>query len=381
MIKRFLQIAVLAGALLTTVGCGRLKDSNLANNPTTSTSKQKSYQTTSTSKNGYTVLLKNGQYVTSPITGLSATINDNTIDTRALQKGLVDLSKNKFSTNRYVFQEGQVLDTGTVTDWLARKSKDNPTGLNPAQASKKSKKYNPYILEEILEQDYLTGSGSNYHLGGVSIALALNSQDYYQKKKDGPQTQVDIDRATQESFGKQAADLVVKRLRKKKGMKNIPIMVALFSKTGKDSLVGGNYFSYGVADNNSSRIGNWKAISQKTQVLPTVGNQKAINGNDASAFNNFKTAVQGYFPDISGVIASVHYSDGKLDQENIQITTQFFGYTQVESFSRLVLSAAKKYLPSNVPIEIKISSVQNIQALVAKNTADDSYYVHVFGGE
>ena len=106
--KKYLQIIALAGAMLTLSGCGKLKDSSLANNATTtSTAKKKSYQTTNTGKNGYTVLMKNGRYVISPIAGLTATDNDNSVDTRELERGLIQISKNQFSPNQYVFQEGQ----------------------------------------------------------------------------------------------------------------------------------------------------------------------------------------------------------------------------------------------------------------------------------
>ncbi len=63
------------------------------------------------------------------------------------------------------------------------------------------------------------------------------------------------------------------------------------------------------------------------------------------------------------------------------MTTQFYGYEQIQSFTRLVLSTAKKYLPNDVPIEIKIGSVNDIQALIAKETADGDYQVHIYGGE
>lgn len=164
-------------------------------------------------------------------------------------------------------------------------------------------------------------------------------------------------------------------------MKDIPILVGLFSKTSKDSLVGGNYFAYGIANANSSKINDWKTVNNRSQVLPTVGSEKAINSTDAASFSDFKAAIQGYFPNISGVTATVRYQNKTLTQMNITVTTQFFGYARIESFSRLVLSAAKKYLPKDAPIEIKINSVNDTQALIAKNSADDSYYVHVFGGE
>lgn len=381
-LKKYLQVIALTGAVLTLSACGNLGKSNLANNARTTSNantRKRSYQTTNTGKNGYTVLLRNGHYLTSPISGLTATDNDNSVDNRELERGLIEISKNQFSPNSYLFQEGQKLDAATVTDWLARYSKSNKTGLNPAQGTKKH--YRPYYLEEILEQDYLSGSGSNYHLSGMSLGLAMNSVDYYQRVKNGPQYQKNISRSVQRSEGQRMAQQILTRLRRRKALKNIPITIGLFSKTSKDSLVGGTYFAYGTAAANSSRISKWKSISAQTQVLPTVGNAKAVNSGDASNFNSFKTSIQNYFPNISGVIATLRYENGKLAQENISITTQFYGYEQIQSFTQLVLSTARKYLASNVPIEIKIGSVNDVQALIFKETADSSYQVHIYGGE
>ena len=324
--KKYLQIMALAGIAITLTGCGRLKDSSLANNATTtSTTKKKSYQTTNTGNSGYSVLLKNGRYVVSPIAGLTATDNDNSVDTRELERGLIQISKNQFSTNQYVFQEGQQLDTSTVTDWLTRKSKTNPQGLNPVNNGKTgTDTRNPIYLEEIVEQDYLTGSGSKYQLGGMSLGLAMNSVDYYQKKRDGAEFQTDISKATQRAQGEKIANEIVARLRKRKSLKNIPITIGLFSKTGKDSLVGGTYFAYGTAAANSSKITKWKSMSEKMQVLPTTGNEKAINSDDASHFNDFKTAIQNYFPNISGVTATLRYDNGKAgSRKYFNYTTQF----------------------------------------------------------
>ena len=378
--KKVLKITAILGVLITLSACGNLKDSDLANNPTTSNSQKKKYQTTSTNDNSYNVLLKNGKYLTSPISGLTANDNDNNVDERALESQLMNLSHNQFSTGKYVFQEGQELNQATVTDWLGRYSKSNKEGLNPKKAAK-GKSYKPIILDQILEQDYLTKNGSSYKLGGISLGLALNSVDYYNKKDGGPEYQTKISRNKQESFGKEAANKIIKRIRKQKGMKNIPILIGLFSKTSKDSLVGGNYFAYGIANANSSKINEWKTVSYRSQILPVVGNEKAINSSDATAFSDFKSAIQDYFPNISGVTANVQYENDKLSQMNITITTQFYGYAQVESFTRLVASSAKKYLPTNAPIEIKITSVNDVQALIAKNSADDGYSVHIFGGE
>ncbi|MCT6902797.1 MAG: CamS family sex pheromone protein, partial [Lactobacillus sp.] len=117
--KKYLQILTLLGMSLSLTACGNLKNSNLANNAkTSSNSSPKTYQTTDTGNNGYTVLLKNGHYVTSPISGLTATDNDNSVDTRELERGLVQISKGVYSTNSYVFQEGQYISATVANQWL-----------------------------------------------------------------------------------------------------------------------------------------------------------------------------------------------------------------------------------------------------------------------
>lgn len=357
--------------------CGNLKNSNLTNNPANTNGKQKTYQTTVTDKNGYNVLLKDGQYLISPTNGITASNNDNNVDNRSLEVGLLNISHDLFSTDKYVFQEGQVLTPRQVNIWLSRYSKHNKQGLN----YKKSKKYSPIILNQIFEQDFLVKSGSSYKLGGISLGLALNSVDYYTKVKDGPEYHVNIKKNQQLAYGKKVAYTLIKRLRKISALKHIPILIGLFQKTGRDSLIGGNYLAYSIVDTNSSKINEWKSVDYSSQVLPTIGDTKPINSTDAASFSDFKAAIQGYFPNISGVIAKVHYQNKHLKQMNISITTQFYGYAQIESFSRLTSSVAKKYLPNNVPIEIRIESVNNLQATITKNDADDSYYVHVFSGE
>lgn len=375
--KKLLMGLLIFAFAINLTACGNLKNSNLTNNPANTNGKQKTYQTTVTDKNGYNVLLKDGQYLISPTNGITASNNDNNVDNRSLEVGLLNISHDLFSTDKYVFQEGQVLTPRQVNIWLSRYSKHNKQGLN----YKKSKKYSPIILNQIFEQDFLVKSGSSYKLGGISLGLALNSVDYYTKVKDGPEYHVNIKKNQQLAYGKKVAYTLIKRLRKISALKHIPILIGLFQKTGRDSLIGGNYLAYSIVDTNSSKINEWKSVDYSSQVLPTIGDTKPINSTDAASFSDFKAATQGYFPNISGVIAKVHYQNKHLKQMNISITTQFYGYAQIESFSRLTLSVAKKYLPNNVPIEIRIESVNNLQATITKNDADDSYYVHVFSGE
>lgn len=379
--KKFIQALGLAGCVLLLTACGNLKNSDLASNSTTTTTKSKKYSTTSTSEGGYSVLLKKGVYKTSPISGLEATNYDNSVDETAMERGLIRISKKVFSTKSYVIQEGQQLDENTVTDWLGRYSKSNKTGLNPVNNGKKSSSTrNPIILQQIMEEDFYTKNASGYKLAGISLSLGLNSVDYYTNTTGGTEYSTDISLAKRRSFGQKTANTIVERLHAKKKLKNIPIMVGLFSKTDTDSLVGGTYFSYGTASANSSKITKWNSVNEKTQVLPTVDNAKAISASDESKFTSFKDEIEDYFPNVSGVTATLRYVDGKLSYESIAITTQFYGYLQVQSFAEMVKTRAQKYLSQSAPVEITISSVNDTQAVVSKETATGAYHMHVYGG-
>jgi len=380
-VKRFLQAMTLASCSLLLAACGNLKNSDLASNSTTTTSKTKKYETTPSTDGGYSVLLKKGVYKTSPISGLEATNYDNSVDESAMERGLIRVSKKVFSTKDYVIQEGQQLDETTVTNWLGRYSKSNKEGLNLKNNGKTgSTTRNPIILQQIMEEDFYVKSGSSYKLAGISISLGLNSVDYYTKTTDGAEYSTKISPAKQRAFGQKTANMIVSRLHAKKKLKNIPIMVGLFSKTDTDSLVGGTYFSYGTASANSSKISKWSSVNEKTQVLPTVDGASAVSASDESKFTSFKDEIEDYFPNISGVTATLRYYDGKLAYESIAITTQFYGYLQVQSFAQTVMSRAKKYLGTSSPVEITISSVNDTQAVVAKETATGSYRMHIYGG-
>ena len=253
--KRFLRAITLASCSLLLAACGNLKNSDLASNSTTTTSEAKKYETTSSTDGGYSVLLKKGVYKTSPISGLEATNYDNSVDESAMERGLIRVSKKVFSTKDYVIQEGQQLDEATVTNWLGRYSKSNKEGLNLKNNGKTgSTTRNPIILQQIMEEDFYVKSGSSYKLAGISISLGLNSVDYYTKTTDGAEYSTKISPAKRRAFGQKTANTIVSRLHAKTKLKNIPIMVGLFSKTDTDSLVGGTYFSYGTASANSSKI-------------------------------------------------------------------------------------------------------------------------------
>jgi protein involved in sex pheromone biosynthesis len=379
--KLFVLLATAATLMLA--ACGKLSfDSD-----TTSTAKSGTttgaYQTTGTVDNSmYQGVIKNGRYQTSSARGLQLTQNtqgSNMFNVESMENGLLTLAKQQFSTSKYVFQEGQLLSTATAENWLGRQSKSNPTGLNPADNGKNGETTRaPIYLQTLLEQDFMVQAGNKLNLGGVAVALGLNEYDYYTKEQYGATYTTHIGDATLTKQGKAMAQTVVARLRKLKGVGNdTPIIIGLYKNAGADSLVGGTFIDYVISKSGTS-LGSWSNVNEKNQVLPTVENAKPINQTVADDFDNFKDKVQNFFPTLAGVTAQTHYTNNKLTGMNVTINTQFYGESEIQSFTQLVATSATKYLPAGVKLEITIQSTGGVQAFIARESGSKGLYTHVF---
>ncbi|EHL99223.1 CamS sex pheromone family protein [Lentilactobacillus parafarraginis F0439] len=375
--KIFLGLSViLTGILLA--ACGSVD--NLSNDTNSSgSSKGKTQLTGQTNTGYYQGVIKNGRYQTSKSRGVSVQQESNQFNIKGFENGLLNISKKQFSTKKYVFQEGQYLSTKRVEAWLGRKSKSNPTGLNPVKSkSTSATKRNPIYLSQIDEQDYMTRSGKSLSLQGMTIGLAINSVDYYKKTQYGPTYQTDLTNSQINSEGKKIANQVLSRLRNNKKLKNIPIVIALYKQASDDSLVGGNFFAYSTNNSGTTSVNKWNKINQKNYVFPLQSNQKGPSQNDADSFDNFKSQVQTFFPNLSGVTAQAQYTNGSLTGMNVNITTQFYSQTEIISFTQYIQSAAQRYLPANAPIDITVQSTEGIQSFLTRKANEKKFSAHIF---
>ncbi|MFV0979149.1 CamS family sex pheromone protein [Latilactobacillus sakei] len=365
---------VAAATLLLLAGCTSLPGTSSSS----SSKATKKLQTTGkVTDSMYEGVIDNGQYKTSQTRGLTMQQSNTSFDVKSLESGLLKLSKEQFPTSKYVFQEGQSLKTAQAQKWLARKSKTNTEGLNPEDNGQKDpNKRNPIYLQQILEQDYLGEDGS---MKGMSIGLGMNQVDYYTKEQYGATFETKISKAMMTQQGKQMANKVLSRMRQKKGLSDTTIVIGLYKQAPKDSLVGGTFFAYGVSKKGSTTIDSWHELNQENQVLPVVNDEKAINQDDATAFNSFKTQVETFFPNLSGVTAQTHYEEGVLAGMNITVNTQFYSETEIMSFTQYIATAADKYLPRNIPLDISITSAEGMQAYVGRASGSKGFTTHVFG--
>ncbi|WP_416730378.1 CamS family sex pheromone protein [Fictibacillus sp. JL2B1089] len=327
---------------------------------------------------------------------------DNRLDINEFEMGLMRIAQDTFSTDKYFFQEGQILNEPTVTNWLKRadeepgksKSKLDQTGLNPKLGVKvdegdpgfkdkmlEANKNNPKYLSYVLEHNYLVQSGDGkVKLGGVVVGLSFNSTYYYDVNQKGLiyPGEVKLEREKVKQEAQKIAGQVASRLRTDPKLKDVPIVFALYQEEERDSVTPGNFFASGVVKKGSNSVGSWEDVDEDYVLFPSDAASKKKR-SDYEKFTTFKSKVQEYFPNYIGVIGKGYYKDGNLERLTIEIPVQFRGKAEIISFTQFVATSALGELP-NVPIEVYIgSAVDQPEALIVKDeTTQEEPFVHIY---
>jgi len=371
-------IIILMGVLVFFSNYFSQNAGNATDSPKTAKKESKDLQVTSKGEGTYKTVIKNGRYVTSKARGITAAQNANQLNMVSFENGLLNFSKDHFSTSNYVFQEGQYLDAKTAEKWLNRESKDNPDGLNPKDNGKTDDKRIPMYLQTIEEQDFMVQSGNDVKLDGIVIGLAMNTQDVYEKEKYGAKYKQDISDSARKREGERIAKEVVARYRKLDGVnEDTKIVVAMYAQNKDDALSGGNFYSWAESKSGNS-LSEFKNLSEETIVFPMA---PALPNEDTTklgtelntSFKNFTDLIAKFFPNLSSVTGQGHYSDGNLQGMNVNITTQFYSATEIENFANYVAQNAPSYLPKGVPVKITMNASTGMQAFITKSADSDKY--------
>ncbi|MFZ2434815.1 MAG: CamS family sex pheromone protein, partial [Trichococcus flocculiformis] len=224
----------------------------------------------------------------------------------------------------------------------------------------------------ILEQDYMIQNENGFELAGMAIGLAMNSVDYY-KVNDVPMEQA-ISRDKLEEQAKAYANTIITRLRQTEGLESIPIVIGIYEQSAQDSPVGGSYLFEGVSTEGTA-IGEWITRNESKVVFPL---QSGTQTEESSNFDNFKNEVQDFFPNLNGIVGEGKYVDGQLMSLEIDITTQFYGETEIIAFTQHVTDAAGRFLPQNIPVEITIESINGIESFLTRENDSQGFSYHIF---
>ncbi|POC76253.1 hypothetical protein CRN61_27415, partial [Vibrio vulnificus] len=82
---------------------------------------------------------------------------------------------------------------------------------------------------------------------GMTIGLAMNSEYYYQKEKDGETYSKKLDDKEIEKQGKAMASEILSRLRENSDLKDIPIHFAIYKQSSQESITPGEFMAGATA--------------------------------------------------------------------------------------------------------------------------------------
>ncbi|MBB5181933.1 protein involved in sex pheromone biosynthesis [Planomicrobium koreense] len=302
-------------------------------------------------------------------------------DIEEAEDGLLRLSQRQFSPDDYYFQEGQKITREDASAWLSRKSKENGLGLNAAdsrdaKAKEAGDRPSPEILAHIVEQNYLVKTDKEtIRLGGVSIGLALNS--IYYNSIDEVSYEESIPQAQLDKEGKRMAAEIIKRLREKEGMKDIPITVGLFKQSSRGAIAPGTYFAFGVAPGGENDVANWTPVKEEFVIFPTSGSEDKYRDVDTS-FRNFKMDVEEYFSNFTSVIGTGFYQEDQLRSLKVDIPVQFYGSAELIGFTQYLTGLVLEHFPENIEVEVSVTSTNGPEALVIRKAGQTEPIVHIY---
>ena len=315
------------------------------------------------------------------------------------ERGLLNLSKDVFSTDKYLYQDGQYLSKSTINAYLEPKftkdeidkmseseQKDKNAnenlGLNPSHHGETDKakiaKKSPAYLSNILEQDFYGNrdkKGSN--IKGMTIGLAMNSVYYYQKEKDGETYSENLDDKEIEKQGKSMASEILSRLRANEDLKDIPIHFAIYKQSGQDSISPGSFIAQTTADDGQTTINHWKSINEKTVLLPSDDADK-LNETLNNNFKQFNNNLQSYFTNFTQAAGKVKFVDKKPRQLTVDLPIDYYGQAETIAITQYVTEQANKYFDNIDSYEIHIKDGNTSRALISKSKDDKEPQVHIY---
>ncbi|WP_163528695.1 CamS family sex pheromone protein [Halobacillus ihumii] len=328
----------------------------------------------------YRMILTEDSAKVSSAPGVTTNQMDNRLDIAAFENGLRRHSKEYYNPEKYYFQPGQTLTDSELLSWLSRKSEDNPEGLNPElnedKASEKDFRSNPRYISNIIEQDYLVRKEDNVvEVAGVTIGISMRT--VYNFTADGREYSENLSTEKLLAKGKEYANIILKRLRKKETLQGVPIVFAIFEEERDNTKTAGNFISKTYVEASENSIGDWKSIQENYVLFPSDEAEENYFDH-AKLFSDFRVQVSDYFPNFVGMIANGFYINEELKKVEIDIPIQFRSQSEVVGFTQYIYSLVMEMFEDHYTVQVRINSMDQQESLIVKEPGNDKPYVYIY---
>ncbi len=243
-------------------------------------------------------------------------------DFQTIGRELQILATEHFSTSDYYMSEGLQL-VQTDKDKLLKWSSDPkkyPYSLQPQAGSALENVPKHLMVENIYEQDLYKKSGSDYSLSGMAIALVIDPTG---KSEDDSRLADNVI----ETYSHQIIEKMNNYLQTKKKLKDIPVIIAVYSQNvDSENSYNGRfiYSSYCT----QGKLGTISTLDYDTYIFTS---DEANNADEAtsSQFSVFKNNLKNAATEAVGVIGYGKYRNNSLQSLKIQLTFSVKSYTEL----------------------------------------------------
>lgn len=316
---------------------------------------------------------------------------DNPLDISEIEIGLMVLSMDHFSPNKFYFQEGQYLNKETINSWIARKSKEQEDGLNPSinNSSKNiedilnEESVKPKILSHVLEQNYLDKDGN---IKGISLAISLNEFYYFKVSDDSGlihSGEVEIDKNKNgindvKKYGKDIAEEILKRIRTNKDIPDVPIFLTLYQEESRNNVIPGRFLSETFIPQGKNQIEKWNDLDRRYLELPSSDAEK-IDKYSSDGFRNLKHEIEKNFMDLDiDIMGRGLYIDKELTEIQIDIETATLSQPQVNALFQYIGGAIKSgIIPNNIIITTNVSGLNKELGIMVWDPVEAVMETHI----
>lgn len=292
-------------------------------------------------------------------------------DTLEIAKGLMDLSKQHFSSDTYTYRESQFLDYNTLdasadsNGLLGRDSEKNPIGLNPALDSsftteEKGKVKAPLILVDIFEVDWYKGD----ELGGLSLTMVVNSQVV----EDNQTSHI------QESEMKRYESLYGQRLLQYMRdtypqLKKLPMYITVYDIAGDQDGIPGTFKREGYVKGDSTSI-DFTDINAKWLLFPTNASEDA-DATTNSAFLNYKKAIADLdLGDDTSIIGKGYFVDNNLNELKISVVAHAKTGMEMNAIAQLLVENLDEFATSyRISVDVSCDNIHYAAIEREKNSS------------
>ncbi|GAB3059620.1 CamS family sex pheromone protein [Salinicoccus sesuvii] len=335
-------------------------------------------------------------YELSPSRGLTSSNMVSSYNIEAFEKGLFDLSRDSFSTEEYVFREGQVFTQEMIRGYLGRaytveeveamseeemasNNAFSNLGLNPSVEGETDPEeiavQSPLYLSHILEQNYMVENEGTFEFSGMTIGLAMNSEYQYQKEQYGSTFTRELDVETVRQEGEQMAQEILERIRANEDYEDITIRFGIFIQSTDTAIVPGNFVSTAEVAPGVDQIDRFEPVNAAYVLMPS-SEAGAISEEANNEYISFNRNLESYFDSFTTSIGQGYFVDGTLERLTIEIPLDYSSRGEVIGLTQYVRGLVGEQF-SGTEVEVSIKDKNKAYALISK-TDDDDISVHIY---